>query len=224
MIKPQLNQISRDASQLVTETCKELKQAAITSEEHIRKGVSSSVRTIVASLLFCVTGIVSFGVNVTNAVAHRSLYRDTHGKAIGTPKHHKHHRHHRVSMEATSANHLRTASTTGTASWYGGKFQHRRTASGKRFDTNRLMAAHKTLPFGTKVRVTNLDNAQTVIVEITDRGPYVGDRIIDVSHAAALELGFADLGTANVKLDILRDEEEGIAENFIENSTEIAIQ
>jgi rare lipoprotein A len=86
------------------------------------------------------------------------------------------------------------------------------------------MAAHKTLPFGTKVRVTNLDNAQTVIVEITDRGPYVGDRIIDVSHAAALELGFADLGTANVKLDILRDEEEGIAENFIENSTEIAIQ
>ncbi len=221
MIKPpQLNQISREASQLVNGTIKELKQVAITSEEQIRKGIYSSVRTVVASVLFCVSAVVSFGFNVTSAIAHSS-HKNTHSKTARTPRHsrHRHHRVANVAMESLShsAAMLHTSST-GKASWYGGKFQHRRTASGKRFDTNLLMAAHKTLPFGTKVRVTNLHNAHSVVVEITDRGPYVGDRIIDVSHAAAVELGFANVGTADVRIEVLLTDE--LAESVMAESAD----
>jgi len=94
-------------------------------------------------------------------------------------------------------------SMTGTASWYGHGFHNRKTASGKRFDQDAMMAAHRTLPFGTMVKVTNLSNGKSCIVEITDRGPFVKNRIIDVSRGAAQELDFADNGTAKVTLEVL---------------------
>jgi len=90
----------------------------------------------------------------------------------------------------------------GYASWYGGKFHGRRTASGEVFDTHRLTAAHRTLPFGTLVEVRNLDNARTVRVRINDRGPFVRGRVIDLSHAAAREIGMVGPGTARVELAI----------------------
>jgi rare lipoprotein A len=91
----------------------------------------------------------------------------------------------------------------GLASWYGGKFHGRLTSSGEVFDTNDLTAAHRTLPFGARVKVTNLDNGKSVIVKINDRGPFVEPRIIDLSRAAAEEIAMIDTGVARVSLEIV---------------------
>lgn len=91
----------------------------------------------------------------------------------------------------------------GLASWYGGKFHGRITSSGEVFDTNTMTAAHKTLPFGTIVKVTNEDNGKTAIVKINDRGPFVEGRIIDLSRAAAMQLDMVGTGVARVSLQIV---------------------
>ena len=91
----------------------------------------------------------------------------------------------------------------GIASWYGGKFHGRLTSSGEIFNTNDMTAAHKTLPFGTMVRVTNLDNGKSAIVKINDRGPFVEGRIIDLSRAAAEQIGMLGPGVARVSLTII---------------------
>ncbi|MGA7955235.1 MAG: septal ring lytic transglycosylase RlpA family protein [Gloeobacterales cyanobacterium] len=94
----------------------------------------------------------------------------------------------------------------GGASWYGGNgdgFHGRRTASGVTFNTYSLMAAHKSLPFGTRVLVTNLANGKQVVVKIMDRGPYIGGRVIDLSKAAAQLLGMLNTGVARVRVDVL---------------------
>lgn len=91
---------------------------------------------------------------------------------------------------------------TGKASFYADKFEGTITSSGEKYRHNKLTAAHKTLPFGTKVRVTNLANNKSVEVTINDRGPYVDGRIIDLSRAAAEELGFENYGLADVKLEV----------------------
>ncbi|MCI0751182.1 MAG: septal ring lytic transglycosylase RlpA family protein [Flammeovirgaceae bacterium] len=91
---------------------------------------------------------------------------------------------------------------TGKASFYADKFEGRPTASGQKYKHSKLTAAHKTLPFGTVVKVTNLSNNQSVEVTINDRGPYVDDRIIDLSKSAAEKLGFINQGLADVKLEV----------------------
>jgi rare lipoprotein A len=88
----------------------------------------------------------------------------------------------------------------GMASWYGPGFQGRRTASGERFDMNDFTAAHRTLPFGTRLRVRNVSNGREVIVRINDRGPWSGSRIIDLSKAAAARLDLLQAGEAPVVL------------------------
>lgn len=93
---------------------------------------------------------------------------------------------------------------TGTASWYGGIFIGRKTANGEIFTSQSLTAANKTLPFNTRVLVTNLNNSKSVIVRINDRGPYVGDRIIDLSYAAAKAIDMIGTGTAPVRLEIVK--------------------
>ena len=95
----------------------------------------------------------------------------------------------------------RDAIQTGTASWYGRQFAGRRTASGEIFRPQELTAAHRTLPFGTQVRVVNVDNGRTIDVRINDRGPFAGHRILDVSEAAARKLGFHRRGLARVRLE-----------------------
>ncbi|WP_333818900.1 septal ring lytic transglycosylase RlpA family protein [Ohtaekwangia sp.] len=92
---------------------------------------------------------------------------------------------------------------TGKASFYADKFDGVITASGEKYRHNKLTGAHKTLPFGTKVRVTNLANNKSVEVTINDRGPWVEGRIIDLSRKAAEELGFTNKGVADVKLEIV---------------------
>jgi rare lipoprotein A (peptidoglycan hydrolase) len=93
----------------------------------------------------------------------------------------------------------------GKASWYGPGFHGRRTASGRVFDQNKLSAAHPTLQLLSLVRVTNLENGESVVVQITDRGPYKKKRIIDVSKQAAKQLGFLNQGIARVRVEVLRE-------------------
>ncbi len=89
----------------------------------------------------------------------------------------------------------------GRASWYGGGFQGRETASGENYNMTDLTCAHRSLPLGTLVRVTNLLNHKSVVVRVNDRGPYLASRVIDLSYAAAHFLGFD--GTTPVRLDVL---------------------
>jgi rare lipoprotein A len=97
----------------------------------------------------------------------------------------------------------RPVTQTGQASWYGRAHQGLLTASGERFDMNALTAAHPTLPFGTRLRVVNLENDRQVEVRINDRGPVVPGRIIDLSYAAARALGAIGTGIVPVRLTVL---------------------
>lgn len=99
-------------------------------------------------------------------------------------------------VEAASA-------TGGHASYYGKRFHGRTTANGEKFNMNAMTAAHKSLPFGTKVKVTNRTNGKSVVVRINDRGPYIGGRVIDLSRGAAAKIGMIHTGTANVQIDLL---------------------
>jgi rare lipoprotein A len=92
---------------------------------------------------------------------------------------------------------------SGLASWYGAVLQGHRTASGRLFDMNELTAAHRTLPFGSKVRVTDLRNKKSVVVTITDRGDLPQDRVIDLSLGAARQLGMVSIGVDPVRLDLV---------------------
>ena len=92
---------------------------------------------------------------------------------------------------------------SGMASYYGKAFAGRRTASGERFDPAQLTAAHRTLPFGSQVRVTHQRSGQSVMVRINDRGPFHGSRVIDVSEAAARQLGLIGPGTGKVSLSLV---------------------
>ena len=93
---------------------------------------------------------------------------------------------------------------TGGASYYAARFDGRRTASGETFDSSRLTAAHRTLPFGTLVKVTALDTGRSVVVRINDRGPFVSGRVIDLSLAAARRLQMLRSGISQVRLDVVK--------------------
>lgn len=96
----------------------------------------------------------------------------------------------------------------GLASWYGTKFHGRRTSSGEPFDVYGLTAAHRHLPLPTYVRVTNLSNGKHSIVKVNDRGPFHSDRMIDLSYAAAVKLGFHEAGTAKVRIEVLEPQRD----------------
>lgn len=98
----------------------------------------------------------------------------------------------------------------GDASWYGRRFHGRRTANGERYDMRKHTAAHPSLPFGTRVQVRSLRNGRTVVVRINDRGPHTPGRIIDLSQAAAQELGLVGVGVKEVEVTVL-DAPEGEA-------------
>lgn len=104
---------------------------------------------------------------------------------------------------------------TGVASYYSDKFQGRKTASGDRYDRNKLTAAHRTLPIGSQIEVTNLKNQNSVIVTINDRGPYSSHRKLDLSYAAAKELGLVAMGTAPVSFDVVSPEKNADFEKVI---------
>lgn len=94
----------------------------------------------------------------------------------------------------------------GVASFYGRRFQGRRTASGERYDAHALTCAHPRAPFGTRLRVTELESGRSVVLKVNDRGPFVRDRVIDVSLAAARALGFVQRGVTRVRVDPVPEE------------------
>ena len=115
-----------------------------------------------------------------------------------------------VSRQVIKTSYSPSSATTkiaqsGVASYYGPGFHGRRTANGEAFDMHAMTAAHRTLPFGTKVKVTNLANGKSAIVRVNDRGPYANGRIIDLSVAAAKQIGSTSSGTARVTLEVLND-------------------
>ncbi|MDE3057071.1 MAG: septal ring lytic transglycosylase RlpA family protein [Bacteroidota bacterium] len=106
--------------------------------------------------------------------------------------------------EAPAVSHAKSLLTlTGIASYYADDFNGKKTANGETYDMNGFTAAHRSLPFGTKVRVTNLENGRQVVVRINDRGPFQLSRIIDLSLGAAKALGMVANGTAKVKLEVI---------------------
>ena len=112
----------------------------------------------------------------------------------------------------------------GLASWYGRERHGRRTASGEIFDSNQLVAAHRTAPFGTYALVTNLANGRTVQVRINDRGPAVAGRVVDLSYAAARQLDMVLVGVTRVKIEFLAAPLPGFPrsqENLLEQSEEL---
>ncbi|HXA04256.1 MAG TPA: septal ring lytic transglycosylase RlpA family protein [Bryobacteraceae bacterium] len=104
---------------------------------------------------------------------------------------------------AASAQSVQPPSESGMASWYGAPYHGQRSASGEIYDQEKLTAAHRTLPFGTRVRVRRPDRGGSVVVRINDRGPFVKSRVIDLSHAAAVQLGMTDGGVALVILEVV---------------------
>lgn len=100
----------------------------------------------------------------------------------------------------------------GTASWYGKRFHGRKTANGERYNMYGMTVAHKKLPFGTLLEVTNLENNKKIIVRVNDRGPYVGRRILDLSYAAAKELDFIHSGTTKILAQIMVEAPEEVAD------------
>lgn len=104
---------------------------------------------------------------------------------------------------AKTTNQKNYSNQSGWASWYGRQFHGRLTANGERFNMHGMTAAHKTLPLGCTVRVTNKDNGKSVVVKINDRGPFVGNRVLDLSYAASKALGFTDNGLAKVHIEVL---------------------
>lgn len=112
---------------------------------------------------------------------------------------------------------------TGKASFYADKFEGHPTASGQKYHHNKLTAAHKTLPFGTKVRITNLGNNQSVEVVINDRGPFVENRIADLSKSAAEKLGFVNQGLADIRLEVM-DAGDGKSSDPIKTVDFVAVE
>ena len=110
-----------------------------------------------------------------------------------------------ASAQATGRASIPVAISRGEASFMSNKLHGRRTASGEVYRKNRFTAAHRTLPLGTVVQVTDLNNGETVVVRINDRGPYASNRILDVSYAAAERLGMVGLGVTPVQIDVVSD-------------------
>jgi len=106
-------------------------------------------------------------------------------------------------INAKSPDKLIGFAETGKASFYAAKYQSRKTASGERYDQKAKTAAHRKLPFGTRVRVTNVKNGKSVVVRINDRGPFIKGRIIDLSRSAFRQIGNTDSGLIKVKIEVI---------------------
>ena len=104
-------------------------------------------------------------------------------------------------LNTVASNTVRKFTQTGVASWYGRQFHGRKTASGETFDMNELTAAHRSLPLNCYIRVTNKDNGKSVVVKVNDRGPFHGNRVLDLSYGAAKRIGITSAGTAKVSIE-----------------------
>lgn len=154
---------------------------------------------------------------------HKNITKNAYRNVIKHPKKkikHRNRHHQSIAQEDTNTEPDLQSNTyqldntqaeSGTASWYGGRHNKLRTASGTKFSSKQLTAAHPTLPMGTKVLVRSEDSGNTVIVTINDRGPYKGNRVIDLSKAAAAKIGMIRQGTAHVTVTPINNTEVAMA-------------
>jgi len=173
------------------DTIRTLPKSLITAQERLRRKGRALLRVVLATAFLWLTTLFSIGIQLTASVSQAKDTAKKRTKGLIKP---------RKAPSETSK------SIKGVASWYGKGFHGRKTASGVRFNQNAMSAAHKTLPFGTILRVTNLTNNKSCYVEVTDRGPYIKGREIDLSRAAAHELGFKEKGIAKVSMEIINDD------------------
>jgi rare lipoprotein A len=164
-----------------------------------------SLRGQTARLILSVIGAASLAACAQSPVAQQKSEFATASRQAVTERHHETRklagvyarpRHHAPVRAAA-----RPTASQGVASFYS---EDQKTASGEQFDKNELTAAHPTLPFGTRVRVTNVSTGRSVTVRVNDRGPYVRGRVVDVSYSAAEALGMVNKGVANVRLDVVQ--------------------
>ncbi len=173
-------------------------RAVISAEERMRLRLKTALRMMLASAMFWASAIVSFGLHLTTATVSAqekdSTKREKRVKGVN-----------RLKQNRAQYADIRTLDDVqyGIASWYGPGFHNRKTASGAKFDQNNMVAAHRTLPFGTMVKITNLRNNHSCYATITDRGPFVRSRLIDVSKAVAKSLDFTSHGTTRVRIDVV---------------------
>lgn len=196
-----IKNISQDAIALAQRGVSDVSDALISANERLRFKLKTTGRMVLASVFFVVSGLISIGANLTTgAVFAKEKASDKKSKrARGYSKYKQ---NTDPFAEIRGLNEV----VVGVASWYGPGFHNKKTASGVKFDENAMMAAHRTLPFGTIVRVTNLTNSKSCYVKITDRGPFAKNRMIDLSKAAAHELDFAHSGTAKVRMEVVSDD------------------
>lgn len=201
MSKDYIKIISHDAIALAQRGVSDVSLAVITAEERLRLKLKITGRMILASVFFVVSGLVSIGANLTPGAA-IAKEKSSEKKSKRTRGYSKYKKSSDPFADIRGMNEV----VVGVASWYGPGFHNKQTASGVKFDQNAMMAAHRTLPFGTIVRVTNLNNSKSCFVKITDRGPFIKNRILDLSKAAAHELDFAHSGVAKVRMEIVSDD------------------
>jgi rare lipoprotein A len=164
------------------------------STRAVGKGVRLSTVMLGAGLLAACaqSSVATRNFEAPGASRHASQYRTSSGTRVATARHTPFARHKNTGETPTASG--------GVASFYNEGTQ---TASGEKFDPNELTAAHRTLPFGTRLRVTNVATGKSVTVRVNDRGPYVRGRVVDVSYSAAESLGMVNKGVTSVKLDVV---------------------
>ena len=172
--------------------------------EASKKRARSAFRAIVVAL-FVLTGYLTIGSNLDLAFAKNAARR-----VVSKMRQVKSKGQFRllniyktISASNPSLIHAMNNATTGLASWYGGMFHGRKTAMGTTYNMYAMTAAHRSLPLGTWVKVTNERNGKFAVVQVTDRGPYVANRIMDLSYAAAQKLGYANAGTTKISMKVI---------------------
>jgi len=162
-----------------------------------KKKIGSSIRKAVAIALFSLTTLMTVGGNLNLALAGKLRQVKSGGQFRLLNIYN--------TLKATNPALINAMNNAkqGLASWYGGMFHGRKTAMGTIYNMNAMTAAHRTLPLGTWVKVTNESNGKSAVVQVTDRGPYVANRIMDLSSAAATKLGYKDAGTAHISMQVL---------------------
>lgn len=160
-----------------------------------------NIVTVLSALLLCV-GFAAASDPGTTKVKTPAAGSNPTSKALSRP-----------SVAAKSRTSAKQAQV-GNASWYGKAFHGRPTASGEDYDMFQLTAAHRSLPLGTFVKVTNLRNGKWAVLKVNDRGPYVGNRILDVSYGAAQALNFRGRGVEKVKVEVIEPQTVALADSF----------
>lgn len=210
----------------ISQVASGISDRTIKGAAQIKQQAGVSFRKIVAIVLFAMGAFVTLGSTVNLALA-KKIRKASHNMGHAILAHSGQFRLLNIyNTLKTSRPGLISAmnrATVGLASWYGGIFQGRKTAMGTTYNMNQMTAAHRSLPLGTWVRVTNMKNGRSVVVQVTDRGPYVANRIMDLSHAAAERLGYADAGTTQISMKVLGDDANTASEASLMSAPAVTV-